>query len=60
MKLYECMKVLVCSLHDDADNIYIVIQVFQWDTLALFLFIIYLDYVQKMSIDLVKYKEFRL
>ena len=52
MMLYKNTKVKVCS--SDGDYFNIVASVLQGDTLALYLFIICLDYVFRTSIDIMK------
>ena len=54
------MKVKVCSPDGDTDYFDIVAGVLQGDTLALYLFIICLDYVLRTSIDLIKENGFKL
>ena len=54
MMLYKTMKVKVCSPDGDTDFLDIVTGVLQRDTLALYLFIICLDYILRTSIDLMK------
>ena len=60
MMLYKNTKVKVCSL--DGDTVYfdIVAGVLRGDTLASYLFIICLDYVLRMSIDIMKDNGFKL
>ena len=58
--LYKNTKVKVCSLDGDTDYFNIVAGVLQGDTLAPYLFIICLDYVLRMSIDLMKENSFKL
>ena len=60
MMLHKNSNVKVCSLDGDTDYFDIVAGVLQRDTLALYLFIIYLDYVLRMSIDLMKENGFKL
>ena len=48
------MKVKVCSPGGDTDFLDIVAGILQGDTLALYLFIICLDYVLRTSLDLMK------
>ena len=48
------MKVKVCSSDGDIDFFDIVVGVLQGDTLASYLFIICLDYVVRILIDLMK------
>ena len=52
--LYKNTKVKVCSPDGDTDYFNIVADVLQEDTLAPYLFIIYLDYVLRTSIDKIK------
>ena len=60
MMLYRNTKVKVCS--SDGDTVYfeIVAGVLPGDTLAPYLFIIYLDYVLRTSIDKIKENGFKL
>ena len=60
MMLYENTKVKVCSSDGDIDFFDIVAGVLQGNTLAPYLFIICLDYVLQMSIDLMKESGFTL
>ena len=60
MMLYKNMKVNVRSLDEDTDFFDIVADVLQRDTLALYLFIICLDYILLTSIDLMKENGFTL
>ena len=60
MMLYINMKVKVCMPNEDTDFFDIVVDVLQGDTLVPYLFIIYLDYVLQMSIDLMKEDGFTL
>ena len=60
MMLYKNTKVKVHSLDGDTDYFDIVAGVLQGDTLAPYLFIIWLDYMLRMSIDLVKENHFKL
>ena len=60
MMLYKNTKVKVCSLDVDTDSCNIVAGVLQGNTLASFLFIIYLDYVLQTLIDLMKENGFTL
>ena len=53
MMLYKNTKVKVCSLVGDSD-FFDVADVLQVDTLAPYLFLIFLDYVLRMLIDLMK------
>ena len=52
--LYKNTKVKVRSPDGDTDYFNIVVGVLQGDTLAPYLFVICLDYVLRMSIDLMK------
>ena len=54
------MKLKVCSLDGDTNYFNITAGVLQGDTLAPYLFIIYLDYVLKTSIDIIKDHGFKL
>ena len=54
------MKVKVCSLDGDTDYFDIIAGVLQGDPLALYLFIICLDYVLRMSVDKMKDNDFKL
>ena len=54
MMLYKNTKAIVCSPNGDTDFFDIVAGVLQGDTLAPYLFIIYLDNVLQISIDLMK------
>ena len=54
MMLYKNTKVKVRSPDGDPDFFDIVVGVLQGDTLAPYLFIICLDYILFMSIDLIK------
>ena len=54
MMLYKNVKVIVHSSNNDTNFIDIVTGILQGDTLAPYLFIIYIDYVLWMSIDLMK------
>ena len=56
--LYKNTKVKVCPLDGDIDFFYIVAGILQEDTLASYLFIIWLDYVLQTSIDLMKENDF--
>ena len=58
--LYKNTKVKVCSLDGDTDYFDIVVGVLQGDTLAPYLFIICLDYMLRMSVDLMKENGFKL
>ena len=61
MMLYKKnMKVKVRSPDGDADSFDIVTGVLLGDTLATYLSIIYLDYVLRMFIDLMKENNFKL
>ena len=60
MILYRNTKVKVRSLDGDTDYFYIVAGVLQGDALALYLFIICLDYVLRTSINLMKENSFKL
>ena len=60
MMLYKNTKVKVRSPDGDTDYFNIVASVLQGDTLAPYLFIICLDYVLRMSIDLMKENGFKL
>ena len=60
MMLYRNTKVKVCSPDGDTDYFNIVAGVLQGDTLAPYLFIIYLDYVLRMSIGKMKENSFKL
>ena len=60
LMLYKNTKVKVCSPDGDTDYFDIVTGVPQGDTLASYLFIICLDYVLRMSIDLMKENCFKL
>ena len=60
MTLYKNTKVKVRSLDGDTDYFNIVAGVLQEDTLALYLFIICLDYVLRTSIDFMKENSFKL
>ena len=60
MMLYKNMKVKVRSPDGDTDYFDIVAGMLQGDILALYLFIICLDYVLRMSIDLMKENGFKL
>ena len=60
MMLYKNMKIKLCSPDGDTDYFDIVAGVLQGDTLALYLFIICLDYVLRTSIDLMKENGFKL
>ena len=59
MMLYKNTKVKVCSPDRDTDYFDIVAGVLQGVTLAPYLFIICLDYVLRMSIDLIKENSFK-
>ena len=58
--LYKNTKVKVRSPDGDTDYFDIVAGVLQGDTLAPYLFIIYLEYVLRTSIDLMKENGFKL
>ena len=60
MMLYRNTKINVHSPDEDTDYFDIVVGVLQGDTLAPYLFIICLDYVFKISIDLMKENGFKL
>ena len=60
MMLYKNIKEKVCSPDGDTDYFNIVAGVLQGDTLAPYLFIICLDYMLRMSIDLMKDNGFKL
>ena len=60
MMLYKNMKVKVNSLDGDTDYFNIVVGVLQGDTLAPYLFIICLDYMLRMSINIMKDNAFKL
>ena len=60
MKLYKNTKVKVRLSDEETDFFDIVSDVLQEDTLALYLFIICLDYVLRTSIDLMKENGFTL
>ena len=60
MMLYSNTKVKVRSLDGDIEFFEIVAGVLPEDTLAQCLFIIYFDYVFRMSIDLIKENGFTL
>ena len=60
MMLFKNTKVKVCSPDGDTDYFDIVVGVLQGDTLAQYLFIIYLDYVLRTPIDLMKENDFKL
>ena len=57
---YKNMKVKVCSWDGDTEFFDIVIAVLQGETLAQYLFIICLDYVLRMLVDLMKENRFML
>ena len=50
---HKNIKAMVCSLDEDTDFFGIVAGVLQRDTLVLYLFIIYLDYILQTLIDLI-------
>ena len=54
MMVYKNMKTMVHASDGDTDGFGIVAEVLQGDTLASYLFIICLDYVFQMLIDLIK------
>ena len=60
MMLYKNTKVKVLSLDGDTDYFDIVAGVLQGDTLAPYLFIIWLDYMLRTSIDIMKENGFKL
>ena len=60
MFLYRNTKVKVCSPDGDTDYFDIVAGVLHGDTLALYLFIICLDYMLRTSIDKIKENGFKL
>ena len=60
MMLYKNTKVKVRSPDEDTDYFDVVVGVLQGDTLALYLFIICLDYVLRTSIDIMKDNGFKL
>ena len=60
MMLYKTRKVKVHSSDGDTDYFDIVVGVLQGNTSASYLFIICLDYVLRMSFDLMKENSFRL
>ena len=60
MMFYKNIKVKICSLDGDTDFFYIAAGDLQGDTLARYLFIIYLDYVLRMSIKIMKDIDFTL
>ena len=60
MMLYRNTKVKVHSPDGDTDYFDIVAGVLQGDTLVPYLFFIYLDYVLRTSIDIMKYNGFKL
>ena len=60
MMLYKTMKVKVCSLDGDIHYFDIIVSVLQGDTLVLYLFIICLDNMLKIPIDLMKENGFKL
>ena len=51
MMIYKNTKACVCSLDGDTNTFEIFAGVLQGDTLAHYLFVIYLDYVLRTSID---------
>ena len=60
MILYRNTKVIVRSPDGDTDYFDIVAGVLQGETLASYLFIIYLDYVLRILIDEIKGNDFEL
>ena len=60
MMLYKNTKVKVCSPDGNTDYFDIVTGVLQGDILAPYLFIICLDYMLRMSVDLIKENGFKL
>ena len=60
MMLYKNTKVKVHLPDRDTDYFDLVAGVLQGDILVLYLFIICLDYVLRMSIHLIKYNDFKL
>ena len=60
MMLYRNTKVTVCLPAEDTTLFDIVAEVLQGDTFAHYLFIICLDYILQMSIDLIKENGFIL
>ena len=60
MMLYKNTKVKVCTLNGDTDFFDIVAGVMKGDKLAPYLFIICLDYILQMSIDMMKGNGFTL
>ena len=60
MMLYKNTKVKVHSQDGDIDYFDIVAGVLRGNTLTLYLFIICLDYVLRMSIDIMKENDFKL
>ena len=60
MMLYRNTKIKVCSPDGDTDYFDIAAGVLQGDTLALYLFIICLDYVLRTSIDKINENSFKL
>ena len=60
MMFYSNMKVKVCSPDGDTDFFNIVAGVLQKNTLAPYLFTIYLSYILRMLIDLIKDNDFTL
>ena len=60
MILYKSMKIMVCSLDGDTDFFIIIIGVLQGDILVSFLFMMCLDYILPISIDLMKENGFTL
>ena len=60
MMLYKNTKVKVCSSDGDTDYFDIVTGVLQGDTIAQYLFIIYLNYVLRTSIDIMEDNDYKL
>ena len=54
MMLYKNTKAMVCSPDGDTDIFNIITRVLEADTLAPYLFILCLDYVHQIPIDLMK------
>ena len=54
MMLYKYKKSIVRSFDGNADFFDIVVRILQGDTLAPYLFILYLDYVFQTSVELIK------
>ena len=57
---YKNMKAMGCSPDGDTDFFNIVTEVFEGDTLALYLFILCLDYLFRTSINLIRENGFAL